>query len=373
MRPEGIDSAKEYQDKMTAFWTENSKTYGNWIRGQLQNSTRNPVEYTIHKLNPTGCKLRILDMGIGAGFTAVTAALMGHEVVGIDTCKAMLAEADRTAKMFNTEISLVECDAHTLHPELGMFDMVIAENTIYNFCYPDKALNSCLSLLKPGGRFAMIEFDYSTMDSLVRRYGDDIFDHVVYWRKGTGWDVDIGFDYEPLITLRDNTLKRSWVNPWGIWSLLNAGLVGVRVSRLENDAFMDTEPNSDAINLSLLYIGIKNGSVKHSDSADVSLGSLRDTISRLDVRMSMTLAALSQPDRLKIAMALRVRPLTATEVSFVSGLPQNMASYHLKTLRDAGVIFSEKKGRTITYSISDTESMDAIFSVAKKLCNCSKN
>ena len=373
MKPEGLDSAKNYQKKMTMFWTDNSKTYGNWIREQLQSHMKNPVEYTIKKLSPMGKKLRILDIGVGAGFTSVTAAMMGHEVVGIDTCDAMLAEAAKTADMFGVEISLVKCDAHDLHPELGMFDMAIAENTVYNLCYPEKALKSCLALLKPGGRFTMIEFDYSTMDLLVEKHSNDIFDHVVYWRKGSGWDVDSGFDYEPLIKLRNETLKRSWTHPWGVWSLLNAGLTGVRVSHLESESFMDSKPNDDAMNLSLVYEGTKGGEMKRSTCADIPLESLKETMNDLDVHVSSTTAALSQPDRLKIAMALRVGPLTASEVAYVSNLPQNLASYHLKSLRHAGVVNSEKKGRSIIYSITDTESMDIVFSAAKRLRNCSNH
>jgi DNA-binding transcriptional ArsR family regulator len=59
------------------------------------------------------------------------------------------------------------------------------------------------------------------------------------------------------------------------------------------------------------------------------------------------------PSRLKILEILRDGPLTVGEIVETSELSQSNVSNHLGCLRDCGLVTAEKKGRYVTYQLSD--------------------
>lgn len=65
------------------------------------------------------------------------------------------------------------------------------------------------------------------------------------------------------------------------------------------------------------------------------------------------LSALAQPTRLEIFLALAKsrNGLTSTEVAEATGTMPNNTSVHLAVLRNAGLVSSVKRGRTVTYRV----------------------
>lgn len=63
------------------------------------------------------------------------------------------------------------------------------------------------------------------------------------------------------------------------------------------------------------------------------------------------LSALAQPTRLEIflAIARATNGITSTEVADQTDTMPNNTSVHLSILRNAGLVSSTKKGRTVTY------------------------
>lgn len=63
------------------------------------------------------------------------------------------------------------------------------------------------------------------------------------------------------------------------------------------------------------------------------------------------LSALAQPTRLEIFLAIAKsgEGLTSTEAAEATGTMPNNTSVHLAVLRNAGLVSSVKKGRTVTY------------------------
>ena len=61
----------------------------------------------------------------------------------------------------------------------------------------------------------------------------------------------------------------------------------------------------------------------------------------------------SDPSRLAILDALRIGPLTVTEVVEATGLSQSNASNHLACLWDCGLVEREQQGRYVRYRLSD--------------------
>ncbi|MBD2255660.1 ArsR/SmtB family transcription factor [Nostoc parmelioides] len=62
--------------------------------------------------------------------------------------------------------------------------------------------------------------------------------------------------------------------------------------------------------------------------------------------------ALSDPLRLQVLELLREQELCVSDLWKALGLPQSQVSFHLKILREVGLVSSRQKGRLIYYSLS---------------------
>jgi DNA-binding transcriptional ArsR family regulator len=64
------------------------------------------------------------------------------------------------------------------------------------------------------------------------------------------------------------------------------------------------------------------------------------------------LRGLANPDRLLIVLWLADTTSTVRELEDVTGLSQSLVSYHLRTLRDAGLVTSTAMGRANAYRLA---------------------
>jgi len=71
--------------------------------------------------------------------------------------------------------------------------------------------------------------------------------------------------------------------------------------------------------------------------------------------LSKIFKLLSEPNRLKIlcSLALECRPVS--DIIEATGLSQTNVSFHLRTLREAGLVRPERKGAFIYYCLPDPE------------------
>jgi ArsR family transcriptional regulator, zinc-responsive transcriptional repressor len=65
------------------------------------------------------------------------------------------------------------------------------------------------------------------------------------------------------------------------------------------------------------------------------------------------LRALAAPVRIAIVAELGNGPRCVHELVDTTGAPQPLVSQHLRVLRGAGVVRGERRGREITYSLTD--------------------
>jgi ArsR family transcriptional regulator, lead/cadmium/zinc/bismuth-responsive transcriptional repressor len=70
-------------------------------------------------------------------------------------------------------------------------------------------------------------------------------------------------------------------------------------------------------------------------------------------RVAETFGILSDPTRARIVYALALEELCVRDVAAVAGLSMSAASYHLKRLRDRGVVGYRKEGQMVYYHLSD--------------------
>ena len=87
-----------------------------------------------------------------------------------------------------------------------------------------------------------------------------------------------------------------------------------------------------------------------------SLGSIDPAVlaqcEQLAVTWAPVLRALGHPERLLITLWLAGTNSTVRELERVTGLSQSLVSYHLRELRDAGLVSATPQGRTNRYSLS---------------------
>ena len=105
------------------------------------------------KYIPTKTKWKILDLGCGTGRTTKYLIYYGHEVIGVDISKEMIA----TAKSLIPDVDFAVGDACNLPFRSNLFDCVIFSFNGIDYIYPEnlriKALLEINRVLKNNGLF----------------------------------------------------------------------------------------------------------------------------------------------------------------------------------------------------------------------------
>jgi len=101
--------------------------------------------------------LDALDAGCGTGFLSLELASRGHRVTGVDFAPAMLTEARRKASEQRAAIRFEEADAEQLPFASGSFDLFVSRHVLWTLPHPEEAIDEWISVLRPGGRLAVID------------------------------------------------------------------------------------------------------------------------------------------------------------------------------------------------------------------------
>ncbi|MGE4319308.1 MAG: ArsR/SmtB family transcription factor [Deferribacterales bacterium] len=88
-------------------------------------------------------------------------------------------------------------------------------------------------------------------------------------------------------------------------------------------------------------------------------------MSKIDNTVEM-IKAIADKNRLRIMLMLSERPLCVCEIDSVLGIALSTISSHLKQMRSAGVIESEKEGRWVVYHPTADPLVRSIISDIKK-------
>jgi DNA-binding transcriptional ArsR family regulator len=79
--------------------------------------------------------------------------------------------------------------------------------------------------------------------------------------------------------------------------------------------------------------------------------------------LSRMFGLLSDPNRLKILFAIGKEAKSVSEIMKETSLPQTLVSFHLRPLRESGILLAERKGPFIYYSLSEPTLMDLLISL----------
>ena len=81
--------------------------------------------------------------------------------------------------------------------------------------------------------------------------------------------------------------------------------------------------------------------------------------------LAKVLKALSDINRLNIVMSIGKKALSVSEIIKATGLSQTLVSFHLRALREANIVTTERNGPFIYYSLSDRALNKTLVTLAK--------
>lgn len=108
---------------------------------------------------------RALDIGSGTGSEVVEFARSagpGGEAIGVDPNPTMLAEAEKRAAAQGVTARFVHGDAYALPFEDDSIDVIRCERVYQHLDHPERATAEIARVLRPGGRVALVDSDWST-------------------------------------------------------------------------------------------------------------------------------------------------------------------------------------------------------------------
>jgi ubiquinone/menaquinone biosynthesis C-methylase UbiE len=115
------------------------------------------LQALVHAAAPVGTE-RVLDLGCGAGHTALAIAPHVAHVTAVDVTPDMLQTAARLAEQRGvTNIGFQHADAAELPFEPATFDLVTSRVAAHHFADPLKALAEVRRVLRPGGHFVLVD------------------------------------------------------------------------------------------------------------------------------------------------------------------------------------------------------------------------
>lgn len=81
-------------------------------------------------------------------------------------------------------------------------------------------------------------------------------------------------------------------------------------------------------------------------------------------RLAKLLKILSEPNRLKILSSMGLQCVPVSAIIAKTGLSQTNVSFHLRVMREAGIVKGERNGAFVFYCLYDYTIMDLLSSLA---------
>lgn len=79
--------------------------------------------------------------------------------------------------------------------------------------------------------------------------------------------------------------------------------------------------------------------------------------------LSKLFGLLRDLNRLRILFTIGKENKTVSEIMSETSLPQTLVSFHLRPLRENGILTTERKGAFVYYSVSEPALLDLLFSL----------
>jgi 2-polyprenyl-6-hydroxyphenyl methylase/3-demethylubiquinone-9 3-methyltransferase len=115
--------------------------------------------------------VRVLDVGCGAGLLAEALARRGHQVLGIDAAREVLAAARAHAAANGVAVAYRDASADAVRGEGLRFDAVTALEVIEHVADPAAFVATLAGLLTPGGLLFISTLNRTTRSLLTAKLG----------------------------------------------------------------------------------------------------------------------------------------------------------------------------------------------------------
>ena len=141
------------------YWDARSEDFSKSRRLELDGVDSAAWRSIFQKNLPAG-KLKILDVGTGAGFFAAILSEMGHKVIGVDMSAKMLGEAEKNLRELNLPAEFRRMNAQALNFDDETFDAVVTRNLTWTLPDVKAAYREWRRVLKIGGVLMNFDSDY---------------------------------------------------------------------------------------------------------------------------------------------------------------------------------------------------------------------
>lgn len=158
----------EYDDRkeqIVHYWEKRSESFLEQRRAELANPIAKRWMKEIEKQIPEKRRLKILDVGCGAGFFSILLAKEGHEVFGIDLTPEMIENAIQLAEEENADCCFQVMDAENPMFADETFDVVISRNLTWTLPNAEHAYGEWMRVLKTGGVLLNFDANYGKDDA----------------------------------------------------------------------------------------------------------------------------------------------------------------------------------------------------------------
>jgi len=165
-QPVDDDERAALKATITAAWDQGAADYDRLPRhGVLHDDERTAWRRLVaailgdpaHSDVPTRA---VLDVGTGTGTLALTAAELGHDVIGIDLSERMILAARRRSIETGLAVDWRIGDAEDPPVPTGSLDAVVNRHLVWTLADPARAASAWRIRLRPGGLVAVIDGCY---------------------------------------------------------------------------------------------------------------------------------------------------------------------------------------------------------------------
>lgn len=154
----------ERKERIVNYWEKRSDSFLVQKRQELHSAMAERWMKEIRGQLPEGKKLRILDVGCGAGFFSILLAKEGHQVTGIDLTLDMIKNARLLAEEEKVSCEFQVMDAENPEFQEETFDVVISRNLTWTLPHVQHAYQEWIRVLKKGGILLNFDANYGITD-----------------------------------------------------------------------------------------------------------------------------------------------------------------------------------------------------------------
>ena len=147
------------------YWDKRYQGYSQKNKKEIESVQIEKWKYELIRWLPKERTISILDIGTGPGFFPIVLKQMGYtKVTAIDASANMLEIAQENLLKYGGEtpdtVRYLQMNAQELDFEPESFDIILMRNVTWNLEEPEKAYESWLRTLKPGGQLLIYDANW---------------------------------------------------------------------------------------------------------------------------------------------------------------------------------------------------------------------